>query len=506
MELVTECGHRLDAHGVTLKGKIVAPRPIWIEGIGIDPSGKICYDVRWKTAHGTEEQQWLPQEAINSREELIKLPCAPISLGKINAVSDWLQACAGAVEAKPVTVYRKAGWANDFFVFPNDEIEWLGPKRAITGSIEAWARPLLRLVNHGEAAYPTLICLGVALAATLTRFIGCRNPILSLECSSSKGKGTVIEYALSIWNAPASMTLPSSSTEKGLQDLAMGNQDLPLFCDELHKFLGLPHVLESYIYFLGNGQRRVTSSKAQVHVGGEPWHGAALCASERPILQSLNKGVSNRVIVIDTMPMPDAQIAAEVKRATAANQGVIGQKAAAMLNEHRDFLVRKIKERAISLGNSFDGLNGDDASYLALIEQGIKMISSLTGMRILASPITKWLAQRMISQRCEMVDPQEECFKSLVEMAVNGCASGQQQTWKAYDVDIAWNWSDGLDINLKAPVVANHVSRFGGERSLLKDWYQRGWIEKQGDQYKVKRGEFRVLRVTAEGRRVSGLV
>jgi uncharacterized protein (DUF927 family) len=80
------------------------------------------------------------------------------------------------------------------------------------------------------------------------------------------------------------LRLPASSTGKGLQDRAIQYPDLPIFLDELQQLAEQnPIVASDAVYFLANGQRRVTSSRAQTSVGGEARHGVGFYAAEAPV-------------------------------------------------------------------------------------------------------------------------------------------------------------------------------------------------------------------------------
>lgn len=516
--------------------KPIAARPIYPSAHGIDlATGSTWIQLSWLNSRGQTATRWLPDTATNDRAELLGLNDAPVSLGRINPLSDWLADSKAWVAEAPRSITTRLGWVGQEgdrrFILPgHPEVEYIGPDLGSTGSIEGWATPLNSILALGKSGYLALSVVGLSAAAPMVRLLGKRNPVIGLVAESSQGKGTIINYALAIWGPPSALTVPAGSTVKGLQDRGINSPDLPLFADEIQQLLKTdPRRVEDAIYYLGNGQRRVTSSKSQVAVGGERRYGIGFYAAEEPITQALQLGAQYRVIELDGAPMASEAQAIEVQATTQNNYGMVGRELAVRAFEDRELAPRRIRTIAEAAKAEYPGIKGEDSYSLSLIACGLDALAAVTGLGLPTADVVEWLAAKLDQSRAQTIDRHTAAWQALVE-SIQGFGQEGDRLLSLADINpdvsldrgliiqhghyVAWRGkqaegaSGGLEINPRAPMVESILRPYGGGAACSRIWAARGWLERQGETLTCKKrfgGKIvRVWRVTAEGVQAAG--
>lgn len=509
----------------------IATRPIHPAAHGFDLATRTPWiQLAWFNSKGETTTRWLPDAATNDRSLLLSLDDAPVSLGRINHLSDWLADAKAWVGKPSKTLSTRLGWvgggADSRFVLPgHPDVEYIGPELASAGSIDGWAAPLESVLAMSQAGFLALAVIGLSAAAPMVRLLGKRNPVIGLVAESSQGKGTVINYALSIWGPPPALTVPAGSTVKGLQDRGINSPDLPLFADEVQQLLKMdPRRVEDAIYYLGNGQRRVTSSKSQLAVGGERRYGVGFYAAEEPVTHALQLGAQYRVVELGGPPLATEAQAIEIQAATQANYGVVGRKIADRAYEDRELGPRQIRASAEAIKGQYPGIKGEDSYTLALISYGLRELTEIAGEDLPASKVVEWLASTLDESRAQTIDRHTAAWRSMIE-SVQGLAPGVHITnldnlsldgdavvqgghfvaWRGHSAEHA---SGGVEINPRAPMIEALLKPFGGGDACSRVWAARGWIERKGDELKCRRRQggriLRVWRVTAEGMLAAG--
>lgn len=491
----------------------IATRPIWPSKVARDvATGETFVEVTWEDARHDLARKWLPHRALSDRGELFNLDGANVTAGRVNKVSDWLGDATGYLEAarKAAKVTSRTGWVDidgsRRFILPGDpEVEFIYPVAKPRGTVQAWAEGLRLLVAMGEAGFTGLACVGLAAAAPLARVVGLRNPILGIVAASSKGKSSVLAYAMSVWSDPRGQAvIGAGSTHKGIEDVAMGCQDLPIFIDEIQRIYLLdPRKAESALYFLGNGKRRTTSSKAQVARGGEDWHGVGFYAAEHSIMGGLADGAQVRVVELDGPPLQSRPDAERLQALALANWGAVAAALAEQLPALATDAQVAIPQGAAHFSSLYPNLRGDEAATAAAVAVGLSLLAEVTGLSLPAAAVAGWLAARAAAVRAATKDRTTLAFEALVQTVLGGDWTGDQLTDGA-DV-IAWKGMTGrgrgcLDINPQARRIEAALREYGGAEIHLPAWLERGWlVSGENGNRKVKRADFgpRVFRVSA---------
>jgi len=387
-----------------------------------------------------------------------------------------------------------------------DRLEYIGTPIPPAGALSTWSAGLALLLKRYPGTATALVCLGASVGAPISRLIAKRNPVIGLVDDSSRGKGTVINYALSVWLPPELLTVPAGSSAKGLQDRAGAFPDCPFFADELQLLLDRdPNAVQEVLYFAGNGQRRVTSSRTGEARGGERRYGVAFFAAERPVTPGLNLGVQYRTWELDgaPLPYPDADLSEALQRATRSAGAVAKALGPIIRAAGRDALTVAALARVEALAKAHSGLAGDDAAGLAIVEWGLEQLAAVTGQAIPVAELLATVAARIVRMRASVVDRETMAWQALLDLVLNAVGEGQELLISGQPV--AWRNIDGqgnllaLDINTTAPPVALMLSRYGSETSLLRTWGARGLIERGFDQWKVRhRGAGRVMRLSGK--------
>ncbi len=524
------CPVEMSADGsyVARPNKRVAGLPIWPERAGSDvASGATWWKLAWWTPNGETRMQWVSEGDMKLGHPLIALPDAPVTKRQAENCAVYLTEARACVTQERAEVTSRIGWCgvngSRRWVFPgvgvNSQVEYIGGALPSHGKLDGWKGGLAYLLSDnlkGDQAYTALAVVCLSAAAPWSRLMGSRNPIIGLMGPSSSGKGSAIDYALAIWADADLMRLPASSTAKGIQDRAIQLPDLPIMLDELQQLTELhPHATADALYFLANGQRRVTSSKERTSTGGERRYGVGFYAAEAPVLPGQNLGVLYRVIELDGRPCPDEATAKALQAGSKHTGTLAGPLAEILGSKDVTAWVEDVHKRAAELRTAQGGLTGDDPEALALIELGAEVLGKVTGLTLPTCELIEWLAKRVRAQRSNVVDRETQCLHQVMSTVLNQSwfeygekpddapirknhinIQGRPLAWRSYT---AQGTTDKLDVDSLHREVQPLFQAHGGEPRVLKQWADRGWIERQGPHLKVRRRDAgRVVRFTLD--------
>jgi putative DNA primase/helicase len=480
--------------------KPIAGRPIWPEAIGRDVTRDLrtCVKISWHDPYNNKRSQWIPFEELNTRATLMSLDGAPVSHGRFPTLTNWLSDALGYLEQPETKVFSRPFWSDGEFIQPgHPKLEYIGPDMPTRGTVEGWAEGLTLLLELGKEGYAGLVAAGYSAISPIVQVLNKRRPIILYSYPSTSGKGTVINYATSIWEAHENRMLAAGSTWRGVQDTAIQIPDYPVFVDEVQQFLKKnPGILEDLLYFFGNGKKRSVSSPEQLARGGNPRHGVSFLAGEVPVLDNLEGGSQNRVIQIRTAPLPpdSAELAAKLERITRNNYGVVGQAIAAKLTGIDDAYIIRLEQKAARLRKYFPNLRGDDALNLTLLRYGLLLIQDVTGLELFVDRVIPWLANQVGEQRATAIDRQTACLKALLQTIY--AQEWTEKTWVSKDEGMVEIPTDvlkqhgeyiafrGSAATKGAAIEVNPNSRLA--QGILKqfnlnnpgpDWANRQWIE-----------------------------
>lgn len=495
-------------------------RPILPTARGIDQDDNLWLRVSWEDWSGAERNQWMSDLEARSPKSLEALQGAPVDPTCSKSVARWMTHAPTHITSPLKPLATRLGWIEGKYIWAGHLCgrEWVGPKIDDSGDIEATANAVRELARiPGEAGYLALVVLGLSAASPLVRWGCTRNPILGLAQSSSRGKSTAFGLALSLWGDPAVWTLQGGSTVKGAQDLATAFPDTPILLEDLHKLhADRPEMVQDLLYYCGNGQRRITSSRTQVAKGGEKRWGTAFYGSEHEIMGGAMGGVVFRTWELAGDPMPDGKTARSIALATQRGSGAAGPRLAEYYSayppEHwRRVLADDFRDSKGRLVDTSALAQGDIAAVRCLANGLMALRQVLVVMDLDPVSICDWLVQQIGTRRSTQADMVQVGWETLIQ-AVLGGMWGKQVTdngdLRTLDENrlqinnevIAWripgmaeeSWEQ-LEINTSATWAGRILSRHGGERMLLKAWAEREWIQRDGAHLKwLKRDHGRV--------------
>lgn len=467
--------------------KVIAARAIWPDRKGVDQDGVQWVKINWHDSKNNVVSQWVRREVLASRDALRDLARfdAPVSLGRLPALSDYLTDTVAKVLRPDESVVSKPGWVDHTWRWPGlqTEPEYIGVCMERSNDLELWATGLDSLL--AEDCKAALFALGLAAGAPLVRHMPQRCPILGLAGDSSTGKTTALRYALSVWSHPDTISIPSGSTSKGAQDQGIRFPDCPIFLDDLQQMEEADRIaFNNLIYFIGNGQRRVTSSKSQEAQGGERRFGVAFYASERSLLMGANSGVVLRIIERSGKTLAVSTQAEVLKKATAA-AGAPALALGKIFNERFDALVAQTQARAEWYQQTYE-LRGDDRYTLAIAEIGLNLLCEITKTDFAAgTAITGAVAKDLPEYRASGAPREVLALEALMEKIGSYGWEPKTQTVYVGEEIVARKLDNGqVRINTRANVCAYLLTSFGGETRLLSAWAERGLIQKQGKHLK----------------------
>jgi len=514
-------------------------RPMWPERAGYDQAtGTYHWELGWIDPWGRTVRSWLHEADIRHGSALIDLPASPVTDGKQRLVAEWLEFATQHVTRELVTVYSRAGWvAVDgelIWAWPAESVNYIGPELHLVEGEEAkgrWIRGVDTLIEHGDRGLPALAALAISAAAPLARLHGHRNPILGYSSRTSRGKGSALGYACSLWCRPDMVMAPASSTSKGIQDLGNRLPDLPCWLDELQQLLdqgdrGRGQAMDS-LYYLANGVRRVTSSKAQSAVGGERRYGCGMYAAESTVLEGLHAGVQSRVVEIGDDPCPDAPTANALQDAARA-AGAWSRRLIEVYQLHRPaVLASRVERWADGLRadqDEHDPLRGEDCDTVAMLCLGLQLLGEALDRDLPVAELEEYLLGKLRSQRRRQVDRELDGLQRVLSFVLGaqgwkhegtpakrgppdeqGFPAEQTYVCRHRDGILGWRRSAvtilnrggrtqisehrilRIEIAPGSPMVQQLLEQFGGRERLLGSWDARGWLRKDGANRTVKK-------------------
>lgn len=159
---------------------------------------------------------------------------------------------------------EKLGWHDDAFVLPNQSIsnnplDYLiyqssnpPPPYAQAGTLEEWRE---NIAIHASGNSRLLFAISVAFAAPMMHLSGFRTSTgFHIRGSSSSGKSTAMEAAVSVYGKPEHYMKTWRNTANALEGTALAHNDGLLALDELSQIN--PKDLDTVAYMLGNGQKK----------------------------------------------------------------------------------------------------------------------------------------------------------------------------------------------------------------------------------------------------------
>jgi hypothetical protein len=498
----------------TRVNKRVSGLPIWPERAGNDvASGGTWWKLGWKTPGHETKFQWVSEYDLKLGHPLIHLPDGPVAKRQAENCAVYLTEARASVTQARIDVTSRIGWCgvngSRRWVFPgvgeHASVEYIGGALPSHGKIEGWMSGLTYLSKlPDDDGYTALAVACLSAAAPWSRLMGSRNPIIGLMGPSSSGKGSAIDYALAMWADADLMRLPASSTAKGIQDRAIQLPDLPIMLDELQQLTELhPHATADALYFLANGQRRVTSTKDRTASGGERRYGVGFYAAEAPVLPGQNLGVLYRVIELDGAPCPDEATAKALQAGTRHTGTIAGPIAEFIGTKTVTQWIEQLHARAAAIRKENSSLTGDDPESLALIEQGAIALARISGLDLQIDRLLEWLRRKIIAQRKGVIDRETNCLHQVMSTVLNQSwfdypddptlkpnaknvisIQGRPMAWRSY---LPTGGTDKLDVDPLHPQIEPLFRVHGGENRILKQWADREWIERQDKHLKVRR-------------------
>lgn len=460
-------------------------RIIWPKTLADDLStGKTYMHLHWLGSDGRTHAEWMLDAESNSRETLLGLTDAPVSLGSVSAVSAWLAYAKSYVVAPRIPATSRLGWIKDRFVLDaaSESLFFIGTDLPRGGSVDGWLAGLDLLLATSSGEYIPWAVLGLSVISPLVRFFRHRNPVLGLIAESSQGKGSIINYALSMWTDPARLTIPAGSTTKGVQDHANGLSDIPIFIDEMQQLLKRDvRELENMIYYSANGQRRVTSSRAQVAKGGEQHHGVRFFAAEQRVMSTAQKGAQYRTIEAEGSPLPNQAVADQLQAITRAHYGQIGLLLAAILNDQKDSLIETVLTMVPEFQALYPGLIGDDALVIAQVHAGLQVLSWVYQKPLPIDEVVHLFAHTLNDQRMATVDMPQRVWTLMLDTVQSGDWCNDRLDEESYTVayrgiELVTSNDSVLELNPAAPTLARFLAQQHFTEDMARVWAHRGWI------------------------------
>lgn len=503
-----------DGSFIARTNKRVCGLPIWPVCAGSDvASGETWWKLAWKTPAGNLRDQWVSEYELKLGHALVHLPDGPVAKRQAENCAVYLTEARSCVRNAATEVTSRIGWCgvngSRRWVFPGvgayAGVAYIGGALPSHGTVAGWVTGLQYLAKlPDDDGFTALAVVCLSAAAPWSRLMGARNPIIGLMGPSSSGKGSAIDYGLALWADPDLMRLPASSTAKGIQDRAIQLPDLPIMLDELQQLTELhPHATADALYFLANGQRRVTSSRDRLASGGERRHGVGFYAAEAPVLPGQNLGVLYRVMELSGPPCPDEATAKALQAGSRHTGALAGPISEYLATKTVPEWIEHLHARAAALRDERTGLTGDDPESIALIEQGGSALAAITGLDLQLDSLIRWLCERVRSQRKSVVDRETQCLMQVMSTVLNQSwydyhedpskapdkrehinVQGRPLAWRSYNTDGSTKY---LDVDSLHRELSQIFTAHGGEARVLRQWADRDWILTQPPHLKVRR-------------------
>lgn len=527
---VTLCTWRSDKNGGgEWKPKAtVAPRPVWVVGVGEDlasPEAPTWYELAWHDATGRRRGGWFPARTLGDKAELGRLGDQGLPADGENraALSAWLNHHASEVGRgqKPQPLTSRLGWVGGRYVPPSGlpGVVVVGEATkaiaAPAGTLEGYLEGLRELAQLGEPGFSGLALVAMAVGAPLVRFLGKRNPLLGYAADSGHGKTTIARFALAAFGPPEDPRahFALGATQAGLEAALRTAGDRLIFLDEMHLRASDPAKLSGLLYFLGNGGATAKARRDGTTRDTSPWRGVAAYASERALMGGLEAGVMARIIELASSPLPYNGRTApgrphthEVLREADKNHGhllaLVASKAFPTEAEAKE-LAAVVLERAAKLKAQVGAaLTGEQHVTAALVAVAVDAIEAAVedhlgqGLGLPAGDeVAGWLLAQGIIEARGQQDRDAEIFLWLVNRIQAGglrCAPPSSPEGGADGLAevripangevLAWapvfgQWGT-IDVNPSHPEMARLFAASGGRRGLLRAWERKGWLRR----------------------------
>lgn len=497
-----------DRTGKTVSRRLTH-RPILPTARGVDQDDELWLRVSWQDWRDQERSEWMSDTDARNPKLLEALPGAPVDPTISRQIARWMAVAPPYLTNEERSLATRLGWIGDQFVWPGHLCgrEWVGPHIPDAGDLAATTDAVRMIASLPDGkGNLAMVVLGLSAASPLIRWGCTRNPILGLAQSSSLGKSTVFGLALSFWGDPATWSLQGGSTVKGAQDLATQFPDTPILMEDLHKlYADRPEMVQDLLYYMGNGQRRITSSRGQTATGGERRFGVGFFAAEHEILGGSMGGVVFRTWELTGHPMPDGQTARAVAEATQRGRGAAGPRFAAFFSAIPPDRWRRALAQdycgpageAISTAR----LSAGDVSAVRCLCHGLFALQSVLHLpEIDIAGVVGWLIDQIGTNRATQVDRVKAGWDKLIGSVLGGewgrlvadrdgitnvlsmsrhdesrlIINGEVIAWRDPDWHPQEQWGQ-LDINIGSTWVNRILAPYGGERVLYKAWLERGW-------------------------------
>lgn len=486
--------------------------PILPTAIGEDQDGVLYTRLTWITPQGREVSRWMLEQQTRDPSILRDLPGSPVDAVRAREVSRWVAYASPYVTTPTVKLVTRMGWVGERFYWPGAMADRIWPHDPIEcdGDVAATARALRTLASLPDGqGHLALVVAGLSAASPLIRHSRSRNPIIGLAQSSSRGKSTAARFALSFWGLPETWTMGASASAKSIEDQGCMFPDTPLFVDDLHlRARQNPESVAGTLYFMGNGQRRHLAAQRQGAtlagaIGGQMRYGVSIYAAEHEILSGGLGGIQYRTWELEGDPMPNGKVAREVELATHAGAGAVGRLLAEAYSMEFASWGPRLDEDWTNGPDTVDSscLAAGDIKAVRALAWGLATLRRVTGVHEINVPaICGWLVSRIQASRSQIVDTVAAAWDALVAGVLGGAwgkdiVGGIGEGLKTYQEDelringeVIARREQGLfdstwvllEINPASQFATRITAKFGSERTLLKAWAERGYIQRSG--------------------------
>ena len=294
----------------TERGVRVACRcPVLIIGKLADTtSGTEYVDIAWQKPGEGVRRRIVPQAAIASKSEILKLaavgfPAESDIAGDL--VSYLADMAAYDTEIKKRSCTSQYGWDEELTHFApyDDDVIFYDQTQTLlsrsirkSGSYDEWMTMMCRIRNMNRME--PRICMAAAFAAPLVQIAGGQTGIVNLSRESGAGKSLSMMCGASIYGYPKSghLVIDASSTNC-FSESAMGvMKSLPAFFDDLSQAKNPDSAVSDMVYKICREATRGRMSDKIVQRSIYTWQTIAQTNYERDLATlDMNGGVFNRV-------------------------------------------------------------------------------------------------------------------------------------------------------------------------------------------------------------------
>lgn len=270
----------------------------------------------------------------------------------------------------------KIGWHGDSYVLPHTSInahsshvvKFKGNPHTAPlkqrGTLEQWIK---HIATPARGNSRLLFALSIAFASPLNELVGLNNSIgFHFRGSSSKGKSTISNLALSIYGKPKDLIKTWNNTQSAIESHMSAFNNLLLVLDEISQTTD-PNKLTNLVYAIGNGQMKGRSTISGDNRPNRSWNLMYISTGEYSLSSMLSRvkqtpsaGMEVRFLdleaetesghgVFDVMPN-DAQpedYVKELENLSNEFYGVVGFEWLSYLVKNKQTTVEKIKDGLI---------------------------------------------------------------------------------------------------------------------------------------------------------------